>query len=105
MANDGLDKSRNCASGRYGLGLAIAKNIVTNHGGKITASSDNGKTTLRTIFKRNYLLIIAYLIPIIIIAVSFKTYYSEYYSPKQYQEYEKQCELTKNEEICSNKEL
>lgn len=55
--------------------------------------------------KRNYLLIIAYLIPIIIIAVSFKTYYSEYYSPKQYQEYEKQCELTKNEEICSNKEL
>ena len=55
--------------------------------------------------KRNYLLIIAYLIPIIVIAISFKTYYSEYYSPKQYQEYEKQCELTKNEEICSNKEL
>lgn len=51
MANDGLDKSRNRASGRYGLGLAIAKNIVTNHGGKITASSENGKTTFRTIFK------------------------------------------------------
>ena len=46
-----LDKSRNRASGRYGLGLAIAKNIVTNHGGKITASSENGKTTFRTIFK------------------------------------------------------
>lgn len=29
--------------------------------------------------KRNYLLIIAYLIPIIVIAISFKTYYSEYY--------------------------
>lgn len=46
-----LDKSRNRASGRYGLGLAIAKNIVTNHGGKITASSENGKTTFRTTFK------------------------------------------------------
>lgn len=46
MANDGLDKSRNRASGRYGLGLAIAKNIVTNHGGKITASSENGKPCL-----------------------------------------------------------
>ena len=46
-----LDKSRNRALGRYGLGLAIAKNIVTNHGGKITASSENGKTTFRTIFK------------------------------------------------------
>ena len=51
MANDGLDKSRNRASGRYGLGLAIAKNIVTNHGGKITASSENGKTTFRTNIK------------------------------------------------------
>ena len=46
-----VDKARTREKGGNGLGLAIAKNIVTNHGGKITASSENGKTTFRTIFK------------------------------------------------------
>lgn len=45
------DKSRNRSSGRYGLGLAIAKNIVTNHNGKITASSKDGYTTFKVILK------------------------------------------------------
>jgi len=39
------DKSRNRESNRYGLGLAIAKNIVINHNGIIKASSKDGKTT------------------------------------------------------------
>lgn len=34
-----IDKSRNRKDNRYGLGLAIAKNIVLLHGGKIKASS------------------------------------------------------------------
>jgi len=38
------DKSRNREANRYGLGLAIAKNIVTNHNGTIKAKSNNGKT-------------------------------------------------------------
>ncbi len=45
------DKSHNRKSNRYGLGLAIAKNIVIGHNGSITAHSKNGYTTFKIIFK------------------------------------------------------
>lgn len=44
------DESRNRDSNRYGLGLAIAKNIVNNHNGKISVKSDNGFTTFSVNF-------------------------------------------------------
>lgn len=45
------DESRNRDSNRYGLGLAIAKNIVNNHNGKISVKSENEITEFKVIFK------------------------------------------------------
>ena len=47
-----VDKSRSRKENRYGLGLAIAKNIVTNHNGKISAMSVDNKTTFKVILKK-----------------------------------------------------
>ena len=47
-----IDKSRNRKENRYGLGLAIAKNIVVNHNGKISASSLNNITTFKVLLKK-----------------------------------------------------
>lgn len=46
-----VDKSRNRNENRYGLGLAIAKNIVTSHNGKIKVDCTSGYTTFTVIFK------------------------------------------------------
>lgn len=47
------DKSRNRNSNRYGLGLAIAKNIVVKHAGKIIAYSKDGYTNFKITFRKN----------------------------------------------------
>jgi signal transduction histidine kinase len=44
-----LDSSRNRNTGGFGLGLAIAKNIVDSHKGKIHLTSEEGKFTEFTI--------------------------------------------------------
>ena len=46
------DKSRNRDSNRYGLGLAIAKNITTNHNGTIKAYSKDSLTTFKINLKK-----------------------------------------------------
>ena len=46
------DKSRNRENNRYGLGLAIAKNIINNHDGSIIAFSKDNYTTFRVTFKQ-----------------------------------------------------
>lgn len=45
------DKSRNRDANRYGLGLAIAKNIINLHDGTIKAYSKDSKTTFEINFK------------------------------------------------------
>ena len=46
------DESRNRNENRYGLGLAIAKNICASHSADISAKSENGYTTFTVIFKK-----------------------------------------------------
>lgn len=43
------DKSRNSQTGGYGIGLSIAKAVVTAHKGKITASSTDGNSLIITV--------------------------------------------------------
>ena len=47
-----VDSSRNRNSNNYGLGLAIAKNIVEKHNGKISAHSSDGFTTFKVIWNQ-----------------------------------------------------
>lgn len=46
-----IDESRNRNDNRYGLGLAIAKNIVINNNGKISVTSENDYTIFKVVFK------------------------------------------------------
>lgn len=48
-----VDKARNREENRYGLGLAIAKNIAISHNGEISAKSENGYTTFKVVFKKS----------------------------------------------------
>lgn len=46
------DVSRNRNENRYGLGLAIAKNIVKNYNGKISVNCKDGYTAFKVMFKQ-----------------------------------------------------
>ncbi|MCI9418407.1 MAG: GHKL domain-containing protein [Eubacterium sp.] len=48
-----LDDARTSNTGGAGLGLAIAKEIVTQHGGTISADSENGLTTFYVTLPRS----------------------------------------------------
>lgn len=48
-----LDTSRSSASGGAGLGLAIAKEIIDLHGGKITAESENESVRFTVVLPQN----------------------------------------------------
>jgi signal transduction histidine kinase len=43
------DSSRNRATGGHGIGLSVAKSIVTAHKGKITAKSEDGHSMRFTV--------------------------------------------------------
>ena len=47
-----VDTSRNRNSNNYGLGLAIAKNIVGKHNGEISAHSEKGYTTFKVVWNQ-----------------------------------------------------
>lgn len=51
-----VDKARNRKDNRYGLGLAIIKNIVLLHKGKIKTSSMDGITIFQVTFKKQMVL-------------------------------------------------